>query len=329
MVADGQLFLIAKGGQGGRGNAAFKTHANTAPHISEKGAPGQEVTAALELKVLADIGLVGFPNAGKSTFLSVISNARPKIAAYPFTTLSPNLGIIGHKGKSFAVADIPGLIEGAHEGKGLGHEFLRHLERTRVLVHLVDPLGFDGEDAVSSVKLIEAELKSYSPLLVKKPRLLVVNKSDLPEAEDVFRALKKKYRKHKVLLMSAATRKGVSAVLDELIRLLNKIPPPQAEPEAPQPAPEFKPLFSIRRTPAGVLEVHGGEVDRLAAITNFNQPESLIRFRNILKKIGVDRALRKLGIVVGQTVVVAGREYEWVEPQDPVVFSRPVRRRRR
>ena len=195
LTRPGQEFLVAKGGMGGRGNQSFKTRNNTAPHIAENGQPGEEVTLILELKVLADLGLVGFPNAGKSTFLSRISAARPRIADYPFTTLNPNLGITLHKGLSFATADIPGIIEGASEGKGLGTQFLKHIERTRVLLHLVDPDGFDGMSAEKSVKVIENELKTFDKKLFEKPRILVVNKMDLPAAQKAYETLKKKFKK--------------------------------------------------------------------------------------------------------------------------------------
>ena len=182
LTLPGQKALIAKGGRGGRGNQSFKTQQNTAPRIAENGQPGEELTLILELKVLADVGLVGFPNAGKSTFLSAVSAARPKIADYPFTTLNPNLGICTHKGKSFVIADIPGIIEGASGGKGLGHQFLKHIERTRVLLHIIDPQGFDNLDALKSVKVIENELKNFDKELYKKPRILVVNKADIEES---------------------------------------------------------------------------------------------------------------------------------------------------
>ncbi|MDA8132224.1 MAG: Obg family GTPase CgtA, partial [Elusimicrobia bacterium] len=195
---DGQRFLAAQGGRGGRGNTAFKTRFNTAPKISENGEPGEEYEAWLELSVLADVGLVGFPNAGKSTLLAAISAARPKIAGYPFTTLNPNIGMVTHKGKSFAAADIPGLIEGAHEGRGLGDLFLKHVLRTKLLVHLVDPAGFGDLKPEQAVRVIEKELKNFHPLLAKKTALLAVNKSDLPGTEKVQEALQKKFRKKEI-----------------------------------------------------------------------------------------------------------------------------------
>ena len=194
----GQQLTVAKGGMGGRGNQSFKTRNNTCPHMAELGQPGEEITLILELKVLADLGLVGFPNAGKSTFLTAISSARPKIADYPFTTLNPNLGITMHKGMSFATADIPGIIEGASEGKGLGHQFLKHIERTRVLLHLIDPDGFDGMDAAESAKVIEKELKQFDKELAKKPRIIAINKADLPSAQKAYEQIKKKYKKYSV-----------------------------------------------------------------------------------------------------------------------------------
>ena len=309
MTVDGQIVMIARGG---RGNLAFKTHANTAPKIAELGEKGEEVELELELKVLADVGLVGFPNAGKSTLLASVSSARPKIANYPFTTLNPNLGMVYHKRKSFAMADIPGIIEGAHEGKGLGIAFLRHIERTRVLVHLVDPQGFENTTAVESVVVIAGELKNFNPKLARTPRILVVNKSDLPQAAEVYEKLRKKYRAHKIFLISAATGHGVSELMDEVVRVLNVTPVVQEKEEAPQIAyHSVEPVFNLRRGDDGIFEVGGREVTRLVEMTNFSQPEAVIRLRNLLHRIGLDKALLKHGVMDGETVRIAGREFEW------------------
>lgn len=307
-----QQITVAKGGMGGRGNQSFKTRNNTAPHIAENGLPGEEVTLILELKVLADLGLVGFPNAGKSTFLSRISAARPRIADYPFTTLNPNLGITMHKGISFATADIPGIIEGASEGKGLGHKFLKHIERTRVLLHLVDPSGFDDMTAEKSVKVIEKELKNFDKKLFDKPRILVVNKMDLPEADKTFETLKKKFKKHKVMLMSAATGEGVNKVLDEVVKILAATPvePPPTE-EKTAVVHKVAPIFSIETDEEGTIHIIGKKVEEFIAMTNFSQPEAITRLRGIFKKIGLEKALLKYGVENGDTLIVGGKEFEW------------------
>ncbi|WP_428060735.1 GTPase ObgE [Candidatus Avelusimicrobium stercoris] len=308
----GQQFTVAKGGMGGRGNQSFKTRNNTAPHIAENGQPGEEVTLFLELKVLADLGLVGFPNAGKSTFLSRISAARPRIADYPFTTLNPNLGITLHKGLSFATADIPGIIEGASEGKGLGTQFLKHIERTRVLLHLVDPEGFNGMNAEKSVKVIENELKTFDKNLFSKPRIIVVNKMDLPEAQKAYETIKKKFKKHKVMLMSAATGEGVNKVLDEVVKILAATPV-EAPVEVKNAAATHRvePIFSISRDEEDVIHITGKKVEEFIAMTNFNQPEAIARLRGIFKKIGLEKALLKYGVQDGDSLVVGGREFEW------------------
>ena len=308
----GQQFTVARGGMGGRGNQSFKTRNNTAPHIAENGQPGEEVTLILELKVLADLGLVGFPNAGKSTFLSRISAARPRIADYPFTTLNPNLGITLHKGISVATADLPGIIEGASEGKGLGHQFLKHIERTRVLLHLVDPDGFDGMSAEKSVKVIEEELKAFDKKLFAKPRIIVVNKMDLPEAKKAYETIKKKFKKHKVMLMSAATGEGVDKVLDEVVKILAATPVEQPVIEEKTAAThKVEPIFSIERDENDVIHITGKKVVEFIAMTNFNQPEAVARLRGIFKKIGLEKALLKYGVEDGDTLIVGGREFEW------------------
>ena len=221
----GERVVVAKGGRGGLGNMNFATSTNQAPRYAQKGTRGEERELALELKLLADVGIVGYPNAGKSTLISRISRARPKIADYPFTTLTPNLGVVGWRGKSFVVADVPGLIEGAHAGAGLGHQFLRHLERCRVLVHLVDPVA-PGEDRSprSDHDAINRELALYSPKLAKKPQIVAVTKMDVPEAADRLKELRRSFarrkRKPTILAISAVTGDGMDALLDEVARVL-------------------------------------------------------------------------------------------------------------
>ena len=312
MTQPGQEFTVAKGGAGGRGNQSFKTQQNTAPHIAENGLPGEEVTLILELKVLADLGLVGFPNAGKSTFLSRISAARPRIADYAFTTLNPNLGITLHQGISFATADIPGIIEGASEGKGLGFQFLKHIERTRVLLHLVDPDGFDGLSAEQSVKVIEKELKTFNKKLFEKPRIIAVNKADLPGAEKVFKALSKKFKKHKVFLISAATGQGVKDVLDEVVKILSATPVEQISAEEEKPVVhKVEPIFTITRDENDVIHITGKKVEEFIAMTNFTQPEAVTRLKGIFKKIGLEKALLKQGVQDGDLLIVGDKEFEW------------------
>ena len=312
LTKPGQQFTVAKGGMGGRGNQSFKTRNNTAPHIAENGQPGEEVTLILELKVLADLGLVGFPNAGKSTFLSRISAARPRIADYPFTTLNPNLGITLHKGISFATADIPGIIEGASEGKGLGFQFLKHIERTRVLLHLVDPTGFDGMSAEQSVKVIENELKTFDKKLFAKPRIIVVNKMDLPEAQKAYKAIAKKYKKFKVMLMSAATGEGVQKVLDEVVKILAATPVKVFVPEEKAAVVhKVEPIFTIERDENDIIHISGKKVVEFIAMTNFAQPEAVTRLKGIFKKIGLEKALLKYGVQDGDTLIVGGKEFEW------------------
>ncbi|TPW20843.1 MAG: GTP-binding protein [Elusimicrobia bacterium] len=316
VVADlsraGQRFVAARGGRGGRGNASFKHHDNTAPRLYERGQPGEVHELDLELKLIADVGLAGFPNAGKSTLLTRVSNARPKVAAYPFTTLSPHLGIVSHKGRDFVMADVPGLIEGASEGKGLGDDFLRHVERTRVLVHLVDPAGFKGTGPVEGVKVIEAELKAYSRLLGDKPRLLVVSKSDQPEAAEVARRLRARYRSRKVFLMSGATGEGVSELLDAVLAELAHAPR-----EALLFAKEGENRLKVQKgfaiVPAGegVYRVYGAFVERAAAMTDVSLPEPLGRLQKVFKRIGLDKALRQAGIVEGDMVAIGPIELAW------------------
>jgi GTPase len=315
----GHRYLAAKGGRGGRGNASFKTNRTTAPRIALKGEPGEANELDLELKLLADIGLVGLPNAGKSTFLARVSNAHPKIADYPFTTLSPILGLVKHRDRSFVLADIPGLIEGAHQGKGLGTGFLRHIERTRALIHLVDPMGFKDVGPDQSVNVIEAELKSFGHGLDKKPRVVVVHKADLPEAETVYKRIKRKRRG--TLLASAVTGQGVAAVLDAALKLLDSAPAPEA-PEPSKPESGFHVFkmesgFAVRRLGPALFEVAGKDVEKLARVTHFGQPEAVRRFQNILKKMGVERELRAQGVRAGDAVRIAGNELEWSDAPPP------------
>ncbi len=302
-------FTAAKGGRGGRGNSSFKTQRTTAPKISEKGEPGEEFTYDLELKLLADVGLIGCPNAGKSTLLSRLTSARPKIAAYPFTTLNPNLGVAQWHGMQIVLADIPGLIEGAHAGKGLGHDFLKHIERTRVLFHLVDLSGFDGQDPYASIQMINKELKAYSPKLLEKPTIIVANKMDVTGADEALEKLKKKCKKAKIFPISAATGLGLDPLLAYASKEIAKPEVVEIEPEPDEPMRFVIELdFTVEREEDAFL-VKGAKVERLAAMTNFNQEEGARRFQNILKKMGVEKELLRQGAEYGDTVKVGNREF--------------------
>ena len=315
LLEPGQRVLVADGGRGGRGNLSFKSRRVITPRLCERGEPGEAVEITTELKLLADVGLVGFPNAGKSSFLARISNARPKVAAYPFTTLTPNLGVVEYKSTSFVAADIPGLIEGAHSGKGLGTEFLRHIERTRVLVHLIDPEGFGGRGPVPGIKDIEHELKSFSPKLAAKPRLLAVNKLDLPGGPEVLRQVKARYPR-RTFGISAATGEGIAALLDRVIRELSRLPPgPATAPNAQAGSRALRMDVGFRARPlgGGRFELTGRFVLRAAAMLEATLPEAVERFQSALKRIGVDKALKRLGIHEGDMVRCGDFEFEWTD----------------
>ncbi len=311
----GQRFLAAEGGRGGRGNLSFKSRRVITPRLCERGAPGETTELTIELKLLADVGLAGFPNAGKSSLLARISNARPKVADYPFTTLTPNLGVVAHKKISFVAADIPGLIAGAHQGKGLGISFLRHIERTRVLVHLVDPQGFGGRAPLPGIKDIEHELKAFSSKLADKPRLLAVNKIDLPGGREVLRQVKARYPR-RTFGISAATGEGVATLLDRVIQELSRLPPgPVLFPGA---AAEGRVVrmdsgFRVQSLGGGRFALEGRFVLRAAAMLEASLPEAVERFQMALKHIGVDRALKHAGIQAGDMVRCGDFEFEWTD----------------
>lgn len=309
----GQRILVARGGRGGRGNASFKTSYNTAPRLSEKGEPGEACELDLELKLLADVGVVGFPNAGKSTLLARLTKAHPKIAAYPFTTLTPNLGVAHWQDRSFVLADIPGLIEGAHEGRGLGDEFLRHIERTRVLVHLVDVNGSDGKTPLQTFRALHRELKAYSPALLKKPMIVAVTKADLGDAEASLKKLKRSLGKTPAFIISAVSGVGIDRLLAAVVKTLDQAP------ETPTFVPDIshlnlKPTFTVQRQ-EGRFVVTGSAVESWVARTPFEQDEAVARLQKILRGLGVDEALEREGIRPGQTVCVG--DHEFVYRPDP------------
>lgn len=309
-VTPGEEIIIAAGGRGGRGNLSFKTSRNRAPRIAERGEPGQEIVVDLELKLIADVGLIGCPNAGKSTFLSIVSAAQPKIADYPFTTLSPNLGVCYYGGKSFVIADIPGLIEGAHSGKGLGDDFLRHIERTRVLVHLVDIFGYDNKSPIKNFNAINKELSAYDSKLAKKPMLVVANKMDLYGADEQLKVFKRKLKKVKIYSMSAVKKEGVPAVLLAVTKLLSKAPKEEKKEEKNVVYHHIEPDFRIEKQD-GVFVVTGKKIEKLAAMTNYDHEEAVTRTKNIFKKMGLDRELVRIGILPGDTVKIGDYEFEY------------------
>ncbi len=319
LIADlakpGARVKAAAGGRGGRGNLSFKSRRNTAPRIYEKGEPGEEVEIDLELKLIADIGLAGFPNAGKSTLLAHLSNARPKIADYPFTTLSPHLGIVRHKGASFVMADIPGLIEGAHAGKGLGGDFLRHVERTRLLILLIDPMGFGKVSAVDGVKSIEEELRRYSRKLAAKPRIPAVNKLDLSEGPEALRKIRGRYRKRKVFGVSGVTGEGIESLLDAALVEL-KSQPREVVSFAPKEggnSVKVEAGFDVKRVNGSTFRVTGSYIERAASMSDAGLVESMYRFQKTMRRIGVDRALRAAGVREGDMVRLGPLELEWTD----------------
>lgn len=313
MFTDGEKKLVLEGGLGGKGNSHFKSSRRQAPHFSQLGEKTVEHTIILELKTIADIGLIGYPNVGKSTILSVISAARPKIASYHFTTLSPNLGMVGIYDDSFIVADIPGLIDGASSGAGLGHDFLRHIERTRVLVHVVDAAGSEGRDPVEDFKSINNELKSYDKKLAKKPQIVVLNKSDMLTDYDIVNKFKK-LTKSPVLLLSAATHSGVDELIKTMYSELKKMP--EALPLEFEPFSYEKPDkdgFSVAIDSDGSFELYGGLIDELARNVVLDSYDSMQYFQKQLKERGINKALRKAGAKDGDTVRILDIEFEYYE----------------
>jgi GTP-binding protein len=315
LTQPGERLIVCKGGRGGRGNQHFATSRNQAPRTAERGEPWEEKHLKLELKLIADIGLIGVPNAGKSTLLSVLTNAKPKIAAYPFTTLEPNLGVANIDENTTAVlADIPGLIEGAAEGAGLGHDFLRHIQRTRVLVHLLDGLS---PDPLADYSQINAELSLFDPNLSKKPQIVALNKIDQPEVQERLKELKSAFKKKKVELrtISALARTDTRDLLLAAAQKLAETPPLE-EFEAPVPVyrPEADPnQFTISREDDASWRISGAGIERAAAMTYWEHDGSVRRFQRLMEKLGVDEALRKAGIEEGDTVHVGDYELEWQE----------------
>jgi len=306
----GERVCLAKGGRGGLGNQHFATSSRQAPRFAEKGEPAETHNVRLELKLLADCGIVGLPNAGKSTLLSVVSAARPKIADYPFTTLEPHLGVVrlGPE-ESFVMVDVPGLIEGAHGGSGLGDRFLRHIERTRVLIHLMDGAR-PAEEILADKATIENELRLWNPTLLERPILPVLSKLDLPEVRERFDELRERIPGLRAI--SAATGEGVRDLLYAAFRTIATVAVPDvATADTPRFVLTPQEPFTIERDPDGTYVVGGERIERLAAMTDFDSDEGLGRFEAILAKMGVDKRLRELGARDGDTVRIAGHEFDY------------------
>ncbi|MCL5994316.1 MAG: GTPase ObgE, partial [Firmicutes bacterium] len=312
LTVEGQTFIVAKGGRGGRGNARFASPADKAPKYAEKGEPGAEIWVLLELKVIADVGLVGFPNAGKSTFLSSVSAARPKVADYPFTTLSPNLGVVDIAGiEPFVIADIPGLIGGAHEGVGLGHEFLRHVERTRLLIHLVDAASVDGRNPLADYRQINEELRLYDQKLANLVQVVAANKIDLPQAAEGLALLRQELGAEHVMPISAVTGEGVRELLRNVAKLLLELPEPiltEEEPPVLTPSPEDAEIITITRENEAFV-LHGPKLEKLVAMTDFNNEDGVKRFQRIFRLRGHEDALRAAGVKNGDTVKIRNLEF--------------------
>jgi len=301
-----QQEIIAKGGRGGRGNTAFKTQTNTAPEYSEKGEEGEKKNLKVEVKMLADVGLVGLPSVGKSTIISMISASKPKIAAYHFTTLSPNLGVVrASDNRSFVVADLPGLIEGASHGEGLGDKFLRHIERTRVIAHVIDMSGSEMRDPYEDYLLINNELKEFNEKLIKKPQIIIANKMDIPGAKENLEEFKKKVDSE-IFEVSAATNQGLDKVINRLADLLDEIP---SNPLYDESQIESHVLYKFKKEEPYTITkendiwvISGKEVERIFKMTKFSSEEAIYRFAKKIRNMGIDDKLAELGAVEGDQV---------------------------
>ena len=328
LVEHKQEVIVARGGRGGRGNCRFATPSNPAPEIAENGEPGEERNLTLELKLMADVGLVGFPSVGKSTLLSITSKAKPKIADYHFTTLAPNLGVVETKDhRSFVMADLPGLIEGASQGVGLGHQFLRHIERTKVMVHVVDMSATDGRDPYEDYKIINQELGEYNMRLLERPQIVVANKMDIPAAQENLEKFKSKLaadgEEVDIVEISAFTRTNVDNLLYKISDILDSTDPNMLyELDTEEESMENRVLykhkpkdetFKITRDDTGAYVVSGPGIERAFLMTDFNRDASVRRFAQQMRSMGVDDALHERGCKNGDTVKILKGEFEFVE----------------
>lgn len=314
MFADGEKKLIAEGGRGGKGNVRFTTARRHAPNFAQKGEKTEPHVLILELKVIADVGIIGFPNVGKSTLLSKISAARPKIANYHFTTLSPNLGVVKYFENSFVAADIPGLIEGAADGAGLGYDFLRHIERTRMLLHVVDISGSEGRDPIEDFKKINAELSAYSKTLASLPQLIALNKCDVYGAEENLKLFKKKYGgKYKLYQITAVSGDGTDKLVEGVFGVLQTLPPvKRMEADEDFTYTKSGDLGFEIYVDDGVYVVVGDLVDMLCRNVALNDPDSMAYFQKILREKGVISELRKMGVKENDTISIGDVEFEFV-----------------
>jgi len=338
LVEPGDEVVLLQGGIGGKGNARFKSSRNQAPRIAELGEPGRAAWVRLELKLIADVGLVGLPNAGKSTLLSASSAARPKIADYPFTTLEPMLGVIevgGPAGHTYVMADIPGLIEGAAEGVGLGYEFLRHVERTRMLLHVLDGSGgLEGRDPVEDYELIQNELEAYSPELAKKPTFIVINKMDLSETRSLLEYVEPQLEgtAEHIFRVSAATGEGIPELLAAVSQRLAEIPREESEPREPMRVYTLEEVdesaWEATRLSEHHFEVSGVRIERALLMTDFGLDEAADRFQRILEASGISERLDELGIQPGDFVHIAGDELIWEQDLIEGADAQPVSRRK-
>lgn len=311
--------IVAKGGRGGRGNTAFKTQTNTAPDFSENGEEGEEKILKVEVKMLADVGLVGLPSVGKSTIISCVSRSKPKIAAYHFTTLTPNLGVSkSSDGRSFVIADLPGLIEGASQGEGLGDKFLRHIERTKVIAHVVDMSAVEGRNPYEDYVLINKELEEFNPKLLKKPQIIIANKMDLENSKENLDEFKKKLNNNdiKIFEVSAATNTGLTQVLDFLADLLDKIPDqPLFEDEAFESHALYKfkkeEPYTIEKIEDDLWEIKGKEIEKIFKMTKFSSEEGMLRFAKKLRRMGIDEKLEQLGAKEGDQVRILDFHFDY------------------
>jgi len=314
LTTAGQQLMVCKGGRGGLGNQHYATSRNQAPRMAERGEPHEEKLLRLELKLIADIGIIGLPNAGKSTLLAALTNAKPKIGAYPFTTLEPNLGVANIDDDTTVVmADIPGLIEGAAEGAGLGHDFLRHIQRTRVLIHMIDGLS---EDPLADFSQINNELSLFDPKLGTKPQIVALNKIDQPDVQERLKKIKASIKKKKVELItvSAMARTNTRDILIAAYRKLGEIPVEVLDDTLPVYKPDVDPnLFEITQEDTDKWRITGVAIERSAKMTYWEHDGSVRRFQKLMQKIGVDKALNEAGIQEGDTVYVGDFELEWKE----------------
>lgn len=324
LVEDGQRAVVAHGGRGGRGNSRFATPRNPAPDFSENGEPGEELDVTLELKLLADVGLVGFPSVGKSTLLSIVSKAKPKIGAYHFTTIKPNLGVVSTPDqRSFVMADLPGLIEGASDGVGLGHQFLRHVERTKVIVHMIDMSGSEGRDPFNDYHVINQELINYQQRLEERPQIIVANKMDVPGAQDNLQKFEDSIAADiMVIPVSTITRDNIDTLLYAIANKLEEVKDIDFSVEKDEEIGVNRVLykhtpsqdkFTISRDDDGAYVVSGNAIERMFKMTDFNSDPAVRRFARQMRSMGIDDALRARGCANGDIVRILGGEFEFIE----------------